>query len=114
VDKASLDAACRYSWPGNVRELEHLVERAMVFSDAPSLKLAPLIHVGGEPREPVSGQTVLHLLPGNYDESVETYKETLIRDALSRADGSKKEAARLLGMSPSNLSRLLKRLNISA
>jgi transcriptional regulator with GAF, ATPase, and Fis domain len=40
IDPDSLAELQRYSWPGNVRELEHLVERTLVTSDAPALKIA--------------------------------------------------------------------------
>ncbi|HUR60674.1 MAG TPA: sigma 54-interacting transcriptional regulator, partial [Opitutaceae bacterium] len=39
IDPDSLADLQRYAWPGNVRELEHLVERALVTSDAPVLKI---------------------------------------------------------------------------
>jgi PAS domain S-box-containing protein len=37
----ALRALAAYSWPGNVRELEHLIERAVILSPGPELKLPP-------------------------------------------------------------------------
>jgi len=34
-----MEALCRYSWPGNVRELEHLIERAVILSSGPVLRV---------------------------------------------------------------------------
>ncbi len=39
VDRASLDALRRYDWPGNIRELRNVVERAMILSSGPVLKV---------------------------------------------------------------------------
>jgi formate hydrogenlyase transcriptional activator len=41
VPQAALRALAAYSWPGNVRELEHLLERAVILSRGPDLKLPP-------------------------------------------------------------------------
>jgi formate hydrogenlyase transcriptional activator len=32
-------ALCRYAWPGNVRELENAIERAVILSSGPSLRI---------------------------------------------------------------------------
>lgn len=43
VDVVSPDtmvALCRYSWPGNVRELEHVIERAVILSPGPELRIS--------------------------------------------------------------------------
>ncbi len=122
VDHASLETAKRYPWPGNVREVEHLVERAMVLSSSPCLKLAPMIAPGNEAgpagtrtkTEDRSAAWVPEIEPGTLDQSVEAYKRRLVQEAIRRAGGSKKEAARALGMSPSSLSYLLKKLQIGS
>ena len=39
VPPETMQALCRYSWPGNVRELEHVVERAVILSPGPELRI---------------------------------------------------------------------------
>ncbi|HEX4003567.1 MAG TPA: sigma 54-interacting transcriptional regulator [Candidatus Acidoferrales bacterium] len=39
VPPETMAALCRYSWPGNVRELEHVVERAVILSPGPELRV---------------------------------------------------------------------------
>ncbi|HWS53047.1 MAG TPA: sigma-54 dependent transcriptional regulator [Pyrinomonadaceae bacterium] len=39
----ALQALVSYDWPGNVRELEHVVERAVIFSDQPLIKAADIV-----------------------------------------------------------------------
>ncbi len=38
----AMDMLVRYDWPGNVRELENVIERAMVLSQAPSIRATDL------------------------------------------------------------------------
>jgi formate hydrogenlyase transcriptional activator len=39
VSAEEMDALTRYHWPGNVRELENLIERAVILSPGPELRL---------------------------------------------------------------------------
>ena len=39
IDRESMDALQRYSWPGNIRELRNIVERAMIISTGPKLRI---------------------------------------------------------------------------
>ena len=39
IDRESLDRLIRYTWPGNVRELENVIERAMILSREPVLRI---------------------------------------------------------------------------
>jgi formate hydrogenlyase transcriptional activator len=36
----AMQALCRYVWPGNVRELENVLERAVILSSGPELRVA--------------------------------------------------------------------------
>src|SRR5262249_60780948 len=39
ISAESMASLQRYDWPGNVRELEHLVERAVILSRGPELRV---------------------------------------------------------------------------
>jgi formate hydrogenlyase transcriptional activator len=39
IDQNSLERLIRYTWPGNVRELENVIERAMILSHDPVLRI---------------------------------------------------------------------------
>jgi transcriptional regulator with GAF, ATPase, and Fis domain len=39
IDRENMDALQRYSWPGNIRELRNIVERAMIISTGPKLRI---------------------------------------------------------------------------
>jgi formate hydrogenlyase transcriptional activator len=39
ISKRTMQALCRHTWPGNVRELQNLMERAVLLSPGPSLRV---------------------------------------------------------------------------
>jgi formate hydrogenlyase transcriptional activator len=39
IPSAAMDALCGYHWPGNIRELQNVVERAVIISTGPSLRM---------------------------------------------------------------------------
>jgi transcriptional regulator with GAF, ATPase, and Fis domain len=49
---------------------------------------------------------------GGYTEEVRAFKVRLLCDALSRSGGNRAAAARLLGLHPSNLMRMIRELGI--
>jgi formate hydrogenlyase transcriptional activator len=44
IPKEAMDALSRYAWPGNIRELQNLMERAVLLSTGPSLRV-PLAEI---------------------------------------------------------------------
>jgi Nif-specific regulatory protein len=95
-----------YEWPGNVRELENAIERAVVLGtsdlilpeDLPEAildKAAP----SGAPAEA-------------FHDAVRESKKQLIVTAVEQAGGNYTEAARLLGLHPNYLHRLIRNLNL--
>src|SRR5271170_6517303 len=39
VSRKTMEALCRHAWPGNIRELQNLMERAVLLSSGPSLRV---------------------------------------------------------------------------
>jgi formate hydrogenlyase transcriptional activator len=39
IPSAAMDALCRYHWPGNIRELQNVIERAVITSTGPILRV---------------------------------------------------------------------------
>ena len=39
IPKATMDALCAHTWPGNIRELQNLMERAVLLSPGPQLRV---------------------------------------------------------------------------
>jgi len=96
-----------YSWPGNVRELENAIEHAIV------LGLTEEILPEDLPEGMLEEQSGA-LTGARYHAAVNEARRELIRNALGEAKGSVSEAARLLGIHPKYLHRLVRNLNLKA
>jgi formate hydrogenlyase transcriptional activator len=57
ISAETLDLLVRYPWPGNIRELENLIERAVIVSPGPELRV-PLSEIKS-PSEPVGDSLTL-------------------------------------------------------
>ncbi|MGH7162069.1 MAG: helix-turn-helix domain-containing protein, partial [Planctomycetota bacterium] len=86
---------------GNVRELRNVLERASVLAGGDTLDAPDL-----EPLLPDASGDL------NLKRRVEALERELFREALRRAAGVKSEAARLLGIDPSNWSYHARRLSL--
>jgi transcriptional regulator with GAF, ATPase, and Fis domain len=91
----ALDALCRYSWPGNIRELQNVVERAVLLCASEVIRPEYLSDLATAPPLP-------------FGRAIREEKRRRIERALAQTGGNQAAAARLLGISPSNLARLIK------
>jgi len=115
IDEGALSLLLAYDWPGNVRELQNAIERAVVLSrgdllaerDFPAEIRGSREARRSAPAAPAEGWERLPLA-----DAVEDFKRERIRAALEAAGGSQTRAAELLGMRQSNLSRLMKGLDL--
>lgn len=94
-----------YDWPGNVRELENAIERSVV------LGTTDLILPEDLP-EAVLEAELSPTLTLRYHEAVTQAKKQIILDATAQVNGNFMEAARLLGVHPNYLQRLIRNLHI--
>ena len=107
--KISPEAVARlvdYDWPGNVRELENAIERALVMSTAELICPEDLPEAILE-RDAPPGVEV-----AKYHASVKDLKKRLILNAMEEAQGNYTEAARILGVHPNYLHRLIRNLDL--
>ncbi|HSF18981.1 MAG TPA: sigma 54-interacting transcriptional regulator [Vicinamibacteria bacterium] len=96
----------RYDWPGNIRELANTMERAVVLGATEQIVPDDL------PEMLLESKTTPGAVPAGYHEAVAQKKKELILDAVSRGDGSITEAAKLLGLHPNYLHRLIRNLGL--
>jgi transcriptional regulator with GAF, ATPase, and Fis domain len=101
-------ALLSYYWPGNVRELENAVERAVV------LGLDELIHVEDLPEILMEIESIPGEITANYHEAVKEAKIQLISKTFEQTGGNHTEAARMLGLHPNYLHRLIRNFNLKA
>ena len=98
----------QYSWPGNVRELENVIERAVALAEEDEIGPADLM-LGRSGGQAAAAENLLYL---PFHDSIEAHKEAVLRDALTETEGRKGEAAKLLKIHPTYLSRLCRQFNI--
>src|SRR5205809_1748771 len=102
VDADALQALQAWDWPGNVRELRNVIERAMIFSDQPTLKSANLPALGQNDRAArAASRSDKFALPRGL--SLAAAEREYIRHTLEDAGGDIQRAAELLGISRKNL-----------
>ncbi len=95
-----------YDWPGNVRELENAIERAVVLG-ATDLILPEDLPETLLEREAHTANSMT-----SYHEAVSQTKKEIILSAMEQAKGNYTEAAKLLGVHPNYLHRLIRNLNL--
>ena len=98
----------RYDWPGNVRELENAIERAIVLGEGETILPEDL------PETVLDSSPVTPQESATYLSSVKGAKRQAIVVALQQAQGSYIEAAKILGIHPNSLLRLMRNLNVKA
>lgn len=102
----------QYNWPGNVRELENLIERLTILVDDGIVKIGDLpSHMIGEATDSSAVGTRYELPESGLDfnQVVEDFENSLIKQALDRTGGNKKAAADLLGLNRTTLVEKIKK-----
>ena len=107
----ALDVMVSASWPGNVRQLENAIERAVVLCQGSTIDVDLL------PAEVLSPQPLpaAHIPAEGLDlrEAVNSYTRALIEASLVRCGGVQRRAAQMLGVRPSTLNEMIRRLGIA-
>ncbi len=96
-----------YDWPGNIRELENAIEHAIVLGASDEIRPEDLPEALLEQPASKSDGTKYHA-------AITELKKRLIRDALAEANGSYTDAAKILGVHPNYLHRLIRNLEMKA
>ncbi|HTM40685.1 MAG TPA: sigma 54-interacting transcriptional regulator [Terriglobales bacterium] len=108
ISPQAMECLQRYDWPGNVRELENAIEHAVLLGADDVVMPEDLPEVIAEGQAADSGQG------SGYHAAISELKKKLIMQAFQQAGRSYTEAARLLGVHPNYLHRLIRNLNLKA
>jgi Nif-specific regulatory protein len=103
---AAMGAMLSYSWPGNIRELENAIERAVVIAKEQSIGIDDLL-IG-----PTSGSED-EFAGKSLREGLINFKKHFIRKTLEESGWNQTEAAKVLDIQRTYLSRLIKELSIA-
>ena len=95
-----------HDWPGNVRELENAIERAVVLATGPIIDASAILVQGA------AGPSSAGLPSARLHDNVEWAEKESVKRALRRANGVKKDAAEILGISQRALSYYLAKYTI--
>jgi formate hydrogenlyase transcriptional activator len=105
IPSQTIDALAAYPWPGNVRELENLIERAVILSPGPELRV-PL----GEIERPAVGGPAA--ATQTLEEAEREHILRVLREARWVIAGPGGAAARL-GMKRTTLQSRMQKLGIA-
>jgi len=117
VSQDTMDILSRYDWPGNIRELQNVIERAVVLSRTPVLRLGtdllPLRIASPSGEEPKVDNTSLP--DDSVDATLEEVEKRHIVRVLERTSWvieGDRGAAKLLDLHPNTLRSRMKKLGI--
>ena len=95
-----------HDWPGNIRELENAIERAVVLGSSEMLLAEDLPEDLLERNLPEGDKPTL------FHDAVNQTKREVILKAFEGAAGNYTETAKLLGLHPNHLHRLIRNLDL--
>jgi formate hydrogenlyase transcriptional activator len=116
IPSEAMDALCRYHWPGNIRELQNVIERAVIISTGPALRVdvsdLKFRKAGG----PVEEATSPKLTNGTLQDVLKETQRQQILKALNECNwvvSGPGGAAAHLGMKRSTLQLRMQKLGIA-
>jgi len=101
ISKAAMEKITEYDWPGNVRELKNAMERAVVMGNGHEILPEDFPIFSRKPME--SGLRVGLTLK----DAIDQFKMDFIEMTLKHTNGNRSEAARLMDIQRTYLSRLI-------
>jgi two-component system response regulator PilR (NtrC family) len=112
VSEEVMEIFANYDWPGNIRELENLIERAIVLTKTKLItrnNLPPFLYnpEGKQKKTRMTSDST-----GTLKEQTQRFQENWILEALRKSNGVQKKAAQLLGVKPTTLNEMIKRMGI--
>ena len=120
IAQDTMDLLSRYDWPGNIRELQNVVERAVVLSRGPVLKLGTDLLPSPNAATASTDEVADLNPPFSHDatsdsSSLEQVERRHIQSVLQKTDWvieGDRGAAKILGLHPNTLRSRMKKLGI--
>ena len=112
LSRDASEALLSHTWPGNIRELQNAVERALIISDGGLLSAAQLGIVPRRERPQMPEDRLAD--PMIASSTLPEWEKRMVMDVLQKTKGNKSKAAKLLGLTRSQLYTRLKRFGLEA
>lgn len=111
ISSEGMDQLMRYHYPGNIRELENIIERAVVLCRDEIITKSDLPNQ----IDRISENRIFDTsdLSDGYENKVKAFEKEIILEAISRTNGNKSAAARLLEITERHLRSRMDILNIN-
>jgi DNA-binding NtrC family response regulator len=106
-----VDRLRAYAWPGNARELRNAIERALILSPPGRLDALEVAPEAAGHVPALDGEAIGEL---NLRTALTRLERDLVKEAVRRSAGVRKEAARLLGIDARNLGYYLRKHHLDA
>jgi formate hydrogenlyase transcriptional activator len=106
IPPEAMEALIRWRWPGNVRELENIIERAVILSPGPVLRI-PLAELAPADERIISGES-----SGTLEDAERDHILRVLREARGIIAGPNGAAARL-GLKRTTLNSKMQKLGIT-
>ena len=106
ISTQAMEKLTAYNWPGNVRELANVIERAVV------LGLGSTVNLDDLPSRIAAGKPATASDNLSYREGLTAARKELVLKALSRTQGNRAAAAKVLGLEAKYFLKLMKSLGI--
>ncbi|CAN5504696.1 sigma-54-dependent transcriptional regulator HbcR [soil metagenome] len=100
MDASAISFLQMQSWPGNIRELRNTIERVCVLNSAAILTESDFRSFFGVSSIQAETESIDR---SNFHQSVQAMEKEMVLEAIIKANGNKTLAAKLLGISRSNL-----------
>ncbi len=115
ITESAVACLKRYPWPGNVRELANAVERLVVMAEKDAVLVEDLpAHLKAAKIPSIKAGSAFSADGEGMNEGVERFEKREIINALKSAGFVKQRAARLLGITPRQLTYRMKKYAIDA
>ncbi|HEY5894621.1 MAG TPA: sigma 54-interacting transcriptional regulator [Chthoniobacterales bacterium] len=115
VSEETMARLCGYPWPGNIRELQNVIERAVVLSNGPLLRVDESALPGATPH-PLARALGLELRTKNSGASLDDVEREHIVSVLTQTRWQiegERGAAKILSLQPSTLRSRMQKLGIT-
>ena len=116
LSRDAREALLHHPWPGNIRELANAVERALILQDHAGGGLISAADLGLTAAPPAAdgGRSPERAGDAPLARSIADWERQMVVDALEKAKGNKSRAARLLGLTRSQLYTRMERYGLEA